>query len=236
MPMSTGNDQLRTELEQKFQPPIDVLIDPSLLVASRTLEQLADSKVFASQTQATLGRTPTKPRLGDLYVPAAFRETISGQQQSTAPKTDVWDFYRGQAETAFPDDVVDLLDKNEVNDVSADELSIELQWENAIRDSTRKERLLRILGQEVSFLQSGGLVLSRTTAALNAFRDAGVPVIDIGTAELDPELRETLADIGYTTPAGICSFGVSTAGSTTDALVGDVLADNSDLLLYRIGN
>jgi hypothetical protein len=71
---------------------------------------------------------------------------------------------------------------------------------------------------------------------LNAFRDGGVPVLDIGTAELDPELRETLADIGYKAPAGICSFGVSTADSTTDALVGDVLADNSDLLLYRIGN
>jgi hypothetical protein len=234
--MSTGNDHLRTALNRKFQSPIDVLLDPSLLVADRTLKQLADSKVFASQTQATLGGTPTKPRLGDLYVPAAFRETISGQQQSTVQKTDVWDFYRGQAEAAFPDDVVDLLDKNGVNSVSSDGISVDLQWENAIRDSARKERLLRILSQEVSFLQSGGIVLSRTTAALNAFRDAGVPVLDIGTAELDPELRETLADIGYKAPAGICSFGVSTAGSTTDALAGDVLADNSDLLLYRIGN
>jgi len=75
--MSTGNDHLRTALNRKFQSPIDVLLDPSLLVADRTLKQLADSKVFASQTQATLGGTPTKPRLGDLYVPAAFRETIS---------------------------------------------------------------------------------------------------------------------------------------------------------------
>jgi hypothetical protein len=64
--MSPGNDHVRTELNQKFQPPIDVLIDPSLLVANRTLEKLSDSSVFASQTQATLGRTPTEPRLGDL--------------------------------------------------------------------------------------------------------------------------------------------------------------------------
>jgi len=70
--MSAGNDQLRTELERKFELPIDVLLDPSLLVASRSLDRLSDSNVFTSQTQATLGRTPTQPRLGELYVPAAF--------------------------------------------------------------------------------------------------------------------------------------------------------------------
>lgn len=87
--MSTGNDRLRAELERKFQPPIDVLLDPSLLVAGRTLERLADSTVFASQVQATLGRTPTEPRLGDLYVPATFQELLWSEEQSTVQKSDV---------------------------------------------------------------------------------------------------------------------------------------------------
>jgi hypothetical protein len=30
-------------------------------------------------------------------------------------------------------------------------------------------------------------------------------------------------------------FGVSTAGSTVDALVGDILSTNTDMLLYRLG-
>jgi len=234
--MSAGNDQLRTELDRKFQPPIDVLLDPSLLVADRVLERLANSPVFASQTQATLGRTPTEPRLGDLYVPGTFRELVSSGDQSTVQKTDVWDFYRRQAEAAFPDDVIDLLEGNGVDKYSAETTSTPLRWTNAIDDHDRQERLLAILREEFAFLQSGGLVLSRTPAAFEAFRDAGVPIIDLGRAELIPELRETLTDIGYQNPAGVCAFGVSTAGSTTDALAGSVLDSPSDVLLYRIGD
>ncbi|UIO99883.1 hypothetical protein Hbl1158_00480 [Halobaculum sp. CBA1158] len=234
--MSAGNDQLRTELDRKFQPPIDVLLDPSLLVANRSLERLADSTVFASQTQATLGRTPTEPRLGDLYVPATFHELLSSEEQSTVQKTDVWDFYRGQAEAAFPDDVVDLLDENDVETYSSETASDDLEWANVVDDPDRQERLLAILDEEFSFLHSGELVLSRTSAAFEAFRDAGVPTVDVGKAELAPEIRETLIDVGYQDPASVCAFGVSTAGSTTDALVGSVLAHPSDVLLYRVGD
>lgn len=234
--MNAGNDQLRTELDRKFQPPIDVLLDPSLLVAHRALEHLADSSIFASQTQATLGRTPTEPRLGDLYVPATFHELISSSDQSTVQKTDVWDFYRGQAEAAFSDDVVQILDKNDVNAYSGEIPSTLLRQTNAVDEPDRQERLSTIIGEEFTFLQSGGVVLSRTSAAFDAFRDAGVPTIDLGEAELKPELRETLTEIGYRNPAGTCAFGVSTADSTADALVGDVLADPSDVLLYRLGD
>jgi len=234
--MGAGNDQLRTELDRKFQPPIDVLLDPSLLVADRTLERLSDSPVFASQTQATLGRTPNEPRLGDLYVPATFHELISSGNQSTVQKTDVWDFYRGQAEAAFSDDVVRILDENGVDAYSGEIPPTLLRETNAIDDPDRQERLSTILGEEFSFLQSGGVVLSRTSAAFDAFRNTGVPTIDVGEAELKPELRETLTDIGYRNPAGICAFGVSTAESTADALVGDILADPSDVLLYRLGD
>ncbi|MDS0473491.1 hypothetical protein [Natrinema sp. 1APR25-10V2] len=234
--MSVGNDQLRTELDRKFQPPIDVLLDPSLLVANRALGRLADSTVFASQTQATLGRTPTEPRLGDLYVPATFLKLISSENQSTVQKTDVWDFYRGQAEAAFPDDSVGLLNENGVDAYSGETTAAPLRRANVVDDPDRQEPLLAILGEEFSFLQSGGLVLSRTAAAFEAFRDAGIPTIDVGKAELAPELRETLTNIGYRNPAGVCAFGVSTAESTADALAGNVLANPTDFLLYRLGD
>ncbi|WP_323173207.1 hypothetical protein [Natrialba sp. PRR66] len=234
--MNASNDQLRTELDRKFQPPIDVLLDPSLLVADRALRRLADSPVFASQTQATLGRMPTEPRLGDLYVPVTFHKLITGQNQSTVQKTDVWDFYRGQAEAAFPDDVVELLDENGVDVYSGETTSALARQMDVADDPDRQERLLAILGEEFSFLQSGGIVLSRTPAAFEAFRDAGVPTIDIGKAELELELRETLIDIGYRSPASVCAFGVSTAESTANALTMDVLSDPTDFLLYQLGD
>jgi hypothetical protein len=234
--MSDGNDQLRTELERKFQPPLDVMLDPSLLVSSRSLDRLEDSTLFASQRQATLGRTPTEPRLGSLYIPATFHEQILDEEQPIVQKTEVGDFYRGKAETAFRDDIVDVVDQNSVDEYSGDSVPVDLVWEDAMDDPDRQERLLTVLEEELSFLQSGGLVLSRTSKALDAFRDAGVPTIDVGKAKLAPEFREILTDIGYRDPAGICAFGVSTAGSTVDALVGNVLARDSDLLLYRLGN
>lgn len=234
--MSAGNDQLRTELDRKFQSPIDVLLDPSLLVANRTLERLVDSTVFASQTQATLGRTPTEPRLGDLYVPATFGKLLSSQELSTVQKSDVWDFYRGQAEAAFPDEVVDLLDRHDVDRYSGERTSAGLHRAATIDDTERVERLLTILEEELSFLQYGGVVLARAAMAFEVFRDAGIPTIDIGKAKLAPELQETLTGIGYRDPAGVCAFGVSTAGSTTDALAGKVLAHPSETLLYRLGD
>jgi hypothetical protein len=234
--MGAGNDQLRTELDRKFQPPIDVLLDPSLLVADRTLERLSESSVFASQTQATLGRTPTQPRLGDLYVPATFRDLLSGENQSTVQKSDVWDFYRGQAEAAFADDVERLLDENGVESHSSERPPIVPSLTEAVNNPGRQERLVTILGEEFSFLQSGGIVLSRTSAPFDAFCDTGVPTIDLGKAELEPKLDEVLSDIGYQNPASVCAFAVSTAESTVDALVGDLLKNPSDVLLYRLGD
>ncbi|WP_158056528.1 hypothetical protein [Halorussus halophilus] len=234
--MRNGNDQLRTELDRKFQPPIDTLLDPSLLVANRSLERLVNSGIFTSQTQATLGPTPTKPRLGDLFVPATFHKLVSDEKQSTVRKTAVWDFYRGQAEAAFRDDIIDLLDENDVEVFSAETTPAFLSQTNVIDDPDRENRRLTILTEELSFLQSGGVVLSRTSTAFEALRDAGVVTIDIGNAELDPELRETLTGIGYGSPAEICAFGVSTAETTADALTANVIDRNSNLLLYQLGD
>lgn len=234
--MGRGSQQLRTGIDSVFEPPIDVLLDPSLLVASTSLERLAGSPVFASQKQATLSRTPTEPRLGDLYVPVTFHELLSTRNQPNVQKTGVWDFFKGQAKTAFPADIIKLLDENNVDEYSGETASAFLHRSNAIDDPTRQQRLLTIFGEELSFLQSGGLVLSRTSATFDAYRDAGVPTIDIGKAELAPELCQTVTDLGFQNPAGVCAFGVSTAESTADALAGNVLAHPSDLLLYRLGD
>lgn len=234
--MNSDKDHLRTELNRKFESPIDVLLDPSLLVANRSLERLTDSTVFASQTQATLGRIPTEPRLGDLYVPATFHELLSNEDQSTLQQTDIWDFYRGQAEPSFPNDVINLLDRNDVDTHSTGTASDSLQWADIVDDSNRQEQLQAILSEEFSFLTSGGLVLARTSRAFEAFRDAGAPIIDVGKAELVPEVRETLTDIGYQDSASVCVFGVSKAESTADALAGSILANPSDTLIYRLGN
>ncbi|WP_158853988.1 hypothetical protein [Halorhabdus sp. CUG00001] len=234
--MSAGNDQLRTELSRKFQPPIDVLLDPSLLVAKRSFERLADSTVFESQRQATLGRTITEPRLGDLYVPGGFQRSISNTGQSPEENTNVWDFYRGKADAISRDDIVDLIDQNNVDQFSNGGVSIDPNWKHAIDDPDRHERLRTILEEELSFLQSGGIILARTSSVFEVLRDAGVLTIDIGDADLDPDLQETLFDIGYTDPAQVCAFGISTAGSTADALSDYVLKSNTDLIIYRIGN
>ncbi|MCU4799746.1 hypothetical protein OB920_05120 [Halobacteria archaeon HArc-gm2] len=233
--MSAGNDQLRNELERKFEPPIDVLLDPSLLVASRSLDRLTDSNVFSSQTQATLGGTPTQPRLGELYVPAAFYSLLTDETESTVQKSNLWDFYRGQAEPAFPEDVAELLDQNGVEGFSG-KAHTDLQWGNAINDPDRRERLLMTLLEELSFLTNGGVLLSRSPAALTALRDAGLPTVDVGNAELTPELRETLTGIGYRTPADVCSFAVSSAQSTVDALTGSILRTTPDTILYQLGD
>ncbi|WP_246989792.1 hypothetical protein [Halorientalis marina] len=233
--MSAGNDLLRNELARKFEPPIDVLLDPSLLVASRSIDRLTDSNVFSSQTQATLGGTPTQPRLGELYVPAAFYSLLTDETESTVQKSNLWDFYRGQAEPAFPEDVAELLDQNGVEGFSG-KAHADLQWGNATNDPDRRERLLMALQEELSFLTNGGVLLSRSPVALTALRDAGLPTVDVGKTELTPELRETLTGIGYRNPADVCSFAVSSAQSTVDALTGSILRTNPDTILYQLGD
>jgi hypothetical protein len=233
--MSNDENDVRTELERKFQPPIDVLLDPSLLVSRRSLQQLSDSTVFDSQTQATLGRTLTEPRLGDLYVPASFRDLVAGSEQSSAQKTDVWDFYRGQAEAAFPEDVREVLEENGVRSFDEKPSQPTAQLGDAIDGSDRDSRLVEVLREELSFISTGGLVLSRTTTVFDGYRSSGIPTVALGNAALTARIEEALEDIGYESPANVCVFGVSSAEATIDALVGDLLTSKGDLLLYQLG-
>jgi len=64
----------------------------------------------------------------------------------------VWDFYRGQAEAVFPDDVIKLLEENGVERYSAETTSAPLRWTNAINDHDQRERLLAILHEEFASL------------------------------------------------------------------------------------
>lgn len=233
--MSAGTNQLRTEIVGKFRPPLDIMLDPSLLVSRSSLERLANSKVIESQTQATLGEMPRKPRIGTLCVPTTFCKLLQIENRHDIQNNGVWNFYRGQSESASRDQIVRSLNQNGISEFSTDSQPSRLQWENALDQSTRDSRLLETLGEEHEFLRSGGVILSRTPTFVEALRDAGSPTIDIGKAQLSTEVRDRLSDIGYKNPAGVCVFGVSSAGSTVDALVGDILSTESDLILYRLG-
>lgn len=233
--MAAENDSIRSEISGKFQPPVEVLLDPSLLVADVLLTRLADSAVFTSQTQATLDQ-PTTPHVGNLYVPATFYKSLNSQKQIDLQQTSMWNIFRGQAEGALSEEILKILDQNGVEKYEAEIEFPEPQRANTLSDGHQTERLLQILREAYTFLQSGGILLSRTSTSIEILRDTGVPTLDLGDAELAPAVQDTLTDIGYENPASICAFAVSTASSTVDALVGDVLSENSDLLLYRLGD
>mgnify|MGYP000495353965 CR=1 FL=1 len=228
--MSRGNEQLRKELEARFQPPIDVLLDPSLLTARTSLGRLDDSVLFKSQKQATLGQTPSVPTLGEIHVPGAFVDAIENNGQSVGGGTTVWEFYRGQADGAPSEKVVRLIEENSVKRFRSDGANI-LDIDNG-----RSEQLRRILAEELAFISSGGIVLSRSSATFSQLRDAGAPTVDVGKATLDTRVLEKLTEIGYRDPARVVVFGVGSAPSTIDALVGSVIDSPSDVLLYRIGD
>jgi len=233
--MTPDIGSIRSELSGKFKSPIDVLLDPSLFISNALLKRLSESTVFKSQTQATLLQ-PTKPQIGELYIPATFRELIENDSQLDIQQTSAWNFFRGQSEGALREEIIDALDQNNVSKFSIENQLSDLRWRNALDDNTRTERLEQILSEEYTFLQSGGVLLSRTPRAIRALRDAGVPTLDLGKAELEPDVYDTLTDIGYKNPATSCAFGVTTADATVDVLVGDVLSANSELLLYELGD
>lgn len=234
--MSRSFGSLRTELDEKLQPPIDVMLDPSLLASGTSLDRLETSTVLEAQTQATLDFSPTTPRVGNLYVPASFRQLIDRREQFDVQKTDVWNFYRGQANRAYREDILELLDQNDIKPFEAEDASsIGVELKTALGEDHRNERLTTALIEELAFLRTGGVIVSRTPAALDALRDAGVPTIDVGKAELQSGVCTTLEDIGYRDPASVAAFGISNDSAVVDALAGDILSSHADLLLYRIG-
>lgn len=231
--MATEIDHLRSELEGEGRPPVEVMLDPSLLVSVNAFARLKDSILFEAQNQATLGGTPTRPRVNDIYVPGAFRDLIETNDQKNLTTTAAWNFYRGQSESASRTEIIDLLASHHIQVVSGS-LEGDLNWAASLDSAYLNDRLVQILVEQLDFLAGGGILLSRTSSSLDALRDAGVPTIDLGAAELSENLHQNMTDIGYDDPASFCAFGMSSATTLVDGLVGNVLSDHADVLFYRI--
>jgi hypothetical protein len=232
--MSADLDALRSELEGKLDPPVDVMLDPSLLVADASRERLSDSPLFEAKTQATLGQAPAQPRVDSLYVPHAFRELIEAEGESNATTTTAWNLFRGRADGATVDAVTGLLDSHGVESYDGWP-AFDPKWGAALEVEERTDRLTSMLGEICGFLADGGVLLSRTPVSLNHLRDAGVTTVDIGQAELDAEVSDALLDIGYREPASVCAFGIASASEVAHSLVGDLLGTRGGVLVYRFG-
>ena len=232
--MPTDLDVLASELEGKLQPPVDVMLDPSLLVASASLDRMANSELFDAQAQATLGQSPTKPRVGGIHVPGTFRDLLDESDRIDTKRMPAWNFYRGQADPAETGAAVKLLDEHGVHPFT-ERAETCLNWSGAIDASQRSDRLVAMLEEEYEFLADGGILLSRTPESLRVLRDAGVVTVDIGRAELAADTRERLVDVGYGDPASCCAFAISTVSETVNGLASNLLDDHADLLCYRLG-
>lgn len=230
--MSADLDVLRSELEGKLDPPVDVMLDPSLLIAEKSRGRLSDSPLFEAKTQATLGQAPAQPRVDSLYVPESFRKLI--EDGSDAATTTSWNLFRGQAEGATVDAVTGSLDSHGVEPYDGWP-AFDPKWGAALEMEERTDRLTSMLGEICSFLADGGVLLSRTPVSLDFLRDAGVTTVDIGRAELDAEVRDGMYDIGYREPASVCAFGISSASEVAQSLVGDLLGTRGGVLVYRFG-
>ncbi len=232
--MTETDDALRTRLGRTFEPPVDVMLDPSLLVSERALGRIRDADVLEAQTQATLDRIPSAPSTGDLWVPATFVERISSAERPDLRSSTFWSFYQGQATASKVGSITETLETNEIERYAEDARDGRVEPSAGIED-TEDSALSAMLEETYSFLASQGVLLSRTGRSLDVLRDGGVPVIDLGDADLNDETATVLTDIGYRNPASIAAFGLHNVDRTVDSLVGSLLAESSDLLVYRVG-
>lgn len=224
---------LERTLDNIFAPPTDVMVDPSLLVAMTSLDQLPESTLLSSQTQATLTRIPSETRVGDVHVPATFQHLVAGGGNQDVTTTGAWNYYRGQAESASPNAVRDLLTQNDITayDASDGDNFRHLDWASTSA-SDHGDQLTQTLTEVLAFLADGGILLSRRPMSINACRDAGVPEINLGSASLSASVAETLDNVGYDTPVSMCSFAVSDVPAVGDALVGGLTEGRPEMLLY----
>jgi len=233
--MSIDTERLRVIVERKFQPPVNILLDPSLLVTERSFRQIQDSQIFKSQTQATLSGTPNQTPIENVRVPRAIEELLATNSSSEITETSVWEFFRGKARGSTPTAVGQFLEQNDIEPFSPG-LTTETQyWSQAVRESAGDGRLGDVLAEEYQFLESGGVILSRTAKFVELLRDAGTTTIDIGNASLIETLKERLEQIGYPEAASVCAFAVADVDSTVDALSGGILSDSSSIILYKLG-
>lgn len=233
--MGIDTERLRVSVERKFQPPVNILLDPSLLATERSFGRLQESQLFKSQTQTTLGGTPNQVPVENIRVPKAIRELLGTNPSSGITETSVWEFFRGKARGSTPAAVNQFLDQHDIESFNPEPTTEAQTWNQTIRESAGAGRLGDVLADEYQFLESGGVILSRTSKSVEMLRDSGTTTIDIGSAPLAETLKDQLERIGYPDTAGVCAFGVADVGSTVDALSGDVLSESPDMLLYKLG-
>lgn len=234
--MGIDTDRLRVTIERKFQPPVNLLLDPSLLATERSFRRLQDSQLFESRTQATLGGTPDQTPVEDIQVPRAIGELLSTDPSSEITETSVWEFFRGKARGSTPAMVSKFLDQYDIESFDPDPTTEARYWSRTVRESAGNGRLGDVLADEYQFLESGGVILSRTSKSVEMLRDTGTITIDIGSASLADTLKDRLERIGYPETAGVCVFAVADVGLTVDTLSGDVLSESPGMILYKLGD
>jgi len=232
--MTGTGDEIRTRIDRTFESPLDVMLDPSLLVSERALRRIRDSDTLEAQTQATLNRIPSAPSTGELCVPATFVEWISSAEQPDIRNSTYWSFYQGQAAASEVSNITGTLEVNEIERYTRE--ATEGRADPSLKTEDKEDSALSAMLEETySFLASRGVLLSRTGRSLDVLRDEGVPVIDLGAADLNDEPETVLTDIGYRNPASTAAFGLHDVHRTVDSLVGPLLAESSGLLVYRVG-
>ena len=75
--MKIDTERFRVAVERKFQPPVDLLLDPSLLATERSLGRVQDSQLLESQTQATLGEAPSQVPVESIYIPETIAKELA---------------------------------------------------------------------------------------------------------------------------------------------------------------
>lgn len=233
--MVIDTERHRVTVERKFQPPVNLLLDPSLLATERSFKRLQDSQLFKSQTQSTLGDTPDRAPVENIRVPRAIGELLATNSSSEITEASVWEFFRGKARGSTPTAVNQFLDQYDIESFDPEPTTEAQYWSRRVGELAGDGRLGDVLAEEYQFLESGGVILSRTSKSIEMLRDAGTTTIDIGSASLVEILKDQLEWIGYPETASVCVFAVAGVDSTVDTLSGDVLSDSSDMIIYKLG-
>jgi hypothetical protein len=232
--MTNPLENIRGELSTLFDPPTDLMLDPSMLVAASTLERLADSQLFEAHTQATLFQSAGDTHVCDVYVPETFHRLLVQEGRVDAERTEAWNQYKRQATPATPASITERIDELGISVYAGrDRGDITTPFTNG--EDTDNEWLTGILEDSLTFLVEGGVLFLRSGVTLDALRDAGVPTLDIGDATLAEKLDTRLKRIGYGDPATLCAFGLRSGGTVLEALNDTVLSAPADALVYRVG-
>lgn len=233
--MEIDTERLRVAVERKFQPPVDILLDPSLLATERSFGRIQDSRLFESQTQTTLGGAPNQSLVESIRIPEAIEELFATNSPSEITETSVWEFFRGKARGSTPAAVGQFLDRHDIESFNPEPTTEAQNWSRTVRESAGDGRLGDVLAEEYQFLESGGVIISRTPRSVEMLRDVGTTTVDIGNASVADTIEDQLERIGYPETASVCAFGVAGVDSTVDALTGGVLSESPGLILYKLG-